>query len=55
MRVLAIYQTINLVLVIPAIVVAVNRPTIASAVAASCSAALAVVWLVVRKNIGVHV
>jgi UDP-N-acetylmuramyl pentapeptide phosphotransferase/UDP-N-acetylglucosamine-1-phosphate transferase len=55
MRVLAIYQTINLVLVIPAIVVAVNRPTIASAVAASCSAALVVVWLVVRRNIGVHV
>jgi len=54
-RVLSVYQLINLVLVIPAIAVAVNRPLVATAVATLTTAAIAVVWLVVRRKIGVHV
>jgi UDP-N-acetylmuramyl pentapeptide phosphotransferase/UDP-N-acetylglucosamine-1-phosphate transferase len=53
-RVLSVYQLINLVLVIPAIAVAVNRPLVATAVAALTTVAIVVVWLVVRRNIGVH-
>lgn len=54
-RVLAVYQLINLGLVIPAIGVAVSRPAIATMVATFTTVALAFAWLVVRRNIGVRV
>ena len=54
-RVLAVYQLINLGLVIPAIAVAVSRPAIATTVATSTTLALVFAWLAVRRNIGVRV
>jgi UDP-N-acetylmuramyl pentapeptide phosphotransferase/UDP-N-acetylglucosamine-1-phosphate transferase len=53
-RVLTLYQAINVVMVIPAIAVAVNRPQAATLVATLATAAIVVVWLAVRRNIGVH-
>ena len=53
-RVLAVYQMINLGLVIPAIGVAVSRPAIATMVATFTTVALVFAWLVVRRNIGVR-
>jgi Fuc2NAc and GlcNAc transferase len=54
-RVLSLYQAVNLVVVIPAIAVAVNRPSVAAPVAALTTAAIVIVWLVVRRSIGVNV
>jgi hypothetical protein len=53
--VLSLYQAVNLVMVMPAIAVAVNRPSVAAAVAILTTAAIVIVWLVARRNIGVHV
>lgn len=52
-RVLALYQFINLVLVVPAIAVAVNYPALAMVTAFSLTLALALGWLLARKNPGV--
>lgn len=52
-RVLTLYQFINLVLVVPAIAVAVNYPALAMVTAFSLTLALALGWLLARKNPGV--
>jgi UDP-N-acetylmuramyl pentapeptide phosphotransferase/UDP-N-acetylglucosamine-1-phosphate transferase len=54
-RVLSLYQLINLVLVMPAIAVAVNFPAFATLVATSTTVAIVLAWLLVKKNIGVLV
>jgi len=53
-RVLTMYQLVNLVLVVPAIAVAVNRPAVAVVVTIFTTVAIGVAWLVVRRNIGVR-
>jgi Fuc2NAc and GlcNAc transferase len=52
-RVLLFYQTINLTLVVPAIVVADNYPALAWTVALAMILALGLGWYLVLKNIGV--
>jgi UDP-N-acetylmuramyl pentapeptide phosphotransferase/UDP-N-acetylglucosamine-1-phosphate transferase len=49
--VLALYQSINLVLVAPAIAVAVNWPAWATIVASATTIALGLGWLLVKKNL----
>jgi Fuc2NAc and GlcNAc transferase len=52
-RVLMLYQLINLVLVMPAIAVAVNYPALAMLVASFLTLALALGWFWARKELGV--
>ncbi len=52
--VLSAYQSVNLVLVVPAIAVAVNRPAVAVVVAIFATLVIVVAWLVVRRNTGVR-
>jgi len=52
-RVLTLYQLINLVLVVPAIAVAVNYPASATIVAIAVSGVLGLGWLLVKHKLGV--
>ena len=52
-RVVLLYQLINLVLVVPAIAVAVNYPASAMVVASVASLALGTGWLLAQKKLGV--
>lgn len=52
-HVMWLYQMINLSLVVPGIVVAVNYPEWAEVVAISITSALAIAWLLARRKFGV--
>jgi Fuc2NAc and GlcNAc transferase len=52
-RVLTLYQLINLVLVMPAIAVAVNYPASATVIAFVVTGALGLGWLLVKQKLGV--